>query len=155
MLATLGYPRLRLVSYQPDIAPNLGSLIRLCACFDVPLDVIEPCGFPFSIKTLRRAAMDYADIADLTKWDSWEKYRSDGPKGRKILLTTKGSEPLWGFRFEATDQLILGRESSGVPQEVADQCDVRLRIPISDATRSLNVSIAGAIVLAEAKRQFS
>lgn len=144
---------MRLVSYQPDIAQNLGSLIRLCACFDMPLDVIEPCGFPLSIKALRRSAMDYADVADLTKWASWDTYLTEGPEGRKILLTTKGATSLWDFKFKPSDKLVLGRESAGVPPEVSDQCDIRLRIPISDATRSLNVATAGAIVVSEAARQ--
>ncbi|MEM9717024.1 MAG: tRNA (cytidine(34)-2'-O)-methyltransferase [Pseudomonadota bacterium] len=145
--------KMRVVSYQPDIAQNLGSLIRLCACFETPLDVIEPCGFPLSIKALRRAAMDYADVADLTKWPSWDNYQQTGPEGRAVLLTTKGAADLWSFDFAPTDKLILGRESAGVPQEVSDACNIRLRIPISAVTRSLNVTTAGAIVLAEAKRQ--
>jgi len=144
---------MRLVSFQPDIAQNLGSLIRLSACFDIPLDVIEPCGFPLSIKALRRSAMDYADIADLTKWPSWDNYLQTGPNGRRVLLTTKGSVGLWDFKFQDGDQLILGRESAGVPEDVAAQCDCAIRIPIQGAARSLNVATAGAIVLAEAARQ--
>ncbi|MEO1562134.1 MAG: TrmH family RNA methyltransferase [Pseudomonadota bacterium] len=144
---------MRLVSYQPDIAQNLGALIRLSACFDIPLDVIEPCGFPLSIKALRRAAMDYADVADLTKWSSWDTYLSEGPLGRTVLLTTQGDLGLWEFDFQIGDKLILGRESAGVPKSVAEACDIRIRIPISDATRSLNVATAGAIVVAEAARQ--
>ncbi|MEO0342804.1 MAG: TrmH family RNA methyltransferase [Pseudomonadota bacterium] len=144
---------MRLVSYQPDIAPNLGALIRLSACFDTPLDIIEPCGFPLSIKSLRRAAMDYANVADLKRWPSWERFVLEGPAGRKVLLTTKADQNLWEFDFKDTDILILGRESAGVPTDVANMCDVQLRIPISMEARSLNVTTAGAIALAEAKRQ--
>ncbi|MEM0978457.1 MAG: tRNA (cytidine(34)-2'-O)-methyltransferase [Pseudomonadota bacterium] len=144
---------MRLVSFQPDIAPNLGALIRLSACFGVPLDVIEPCGFPLSLKALRRSAMDYADIADITKWDSWEAYMASPRQGRLVLLTTQGTETLWDFAFNPSDSLVLGRESAGVPQTVADACDVHIRIPIRDVARSLNVTTAAAIALGDAQRQ--
>lgn len=144
---------LRIAAYQPDIAQNLGSMIRLSACFDTPIDVIEPCGFPFSVKALRRAAMDYADIADITRHDSWERYIDNKPKGRVILMTTRGASPLWDFSFQAGDTLMMGRESAGVPDEVHNFADAAVIIPMPGGGRSLNVAMSAGIALAEAKRQ--
>lgn len=143
----------RLAAYQPDIAPNLGALIRICACFGVGLDVIEPCGFPLSAKTLRRAAMDYGDMAQVTRHDDWAHFLRARPPGRLVLLTTKATEDLWQFTFAPTDTLLLGRESAGVPDDVAAQADARVRIPMPGGGRSLNVAVSGAIALAEALRQ--
>ena len=144
---------MQLVSYQCDIAPNLGALIRISACFGVKLDIIEPCGFPLSIKALRRSAMDYADIAEITRHDSWAAYQASRPAGRLILLTTGGGTGLWDFRFRADDRLLLGRETAGVPPEVEAVCDHGIRIPMPGGGRSLNVAVAGGIALAESLRQ--
>lgn len=142
-----------LAAYQPDIAPNLGAMIRLCACFGAPLAVIEPCGFPFSVKALRRAAMDYADLAEIRRWDGWEAFLAGRPPGRLILLTTQGAAPLWEHRFAPGDCVMVGRESAGAPPEVHAAADARLYIPQKPPTRSLNVAMAAAIALAEARRQ--
>lgn len=142
----------RLAAYQPDIAQNLGAMIRLSACFETPLDIIEPCGFPLSLKALRRTAMDYADIADLTRHDDWSTFQAQRT-GRLVLLTTRAATPLWGFDFAKADTLLMGRETAGVPDEVHDAADARVSIPISSQTRSLNLATAAAIALAEAKRQ--
>jgi len=145
---------MRLAAYEPDIPQNLGAMIRLGACFDVPIDVIEPCGFPFSAKSLRRAAMDYAEHADIAQHDSWDAYVTNREQtSRLVLLTTKSSQNLWNFKFLPTDTLLLGRESAGVPDVVHDAVDAAIRIPIRDALRSLNVAMAAAIALAEALRQ--
>jgi tRNA (cytidine/uridine-2'-O-)-methyltransferase len=146
---------MRLASYQPDIAPNLGAMIRICACFGVPLDIIEPCGFPLSIKALRRSAMDYADMVDLTRHDSWEDFQAARDHGRLVLLTTAATCDLWDFRFQPDDILMTGRESAGVPQAVHDACDVHIRIPMPGGGRSLNVSVSAGIALAEAMRQLT
>lgn len=144
----------RLAVYQPDIAPNLGAMIRICACFDAAVDVIEPCGFPFSQRALRRAAMDYLDLAQIYHWASWERYLQDRPAGRLLLLTTaEDAAPLWSARIDATDIFVVGRESAGAPEAVHQAADLRLRIPIASAARSLNVVTAAAIALAEARRQ--
>jgi tRNA (cytidine/uridine-2'-O-)-methyltransferase len=119
----------RLASYQPDIALNLGSMIRLSACFAVPIDVIEPCGFPFSVKALRRSAMDYADLADITRHNSWDSYLLDKSAGRIVLMTTEGATPLWDFRFQEGDTILMGRESAGVPTEVHAKADAAVLIP--------------------------
>lgn len=144
---------MRLAIYQPDIAPNLGSMIRICACFDVAIDIIEPCGFPLSIKTLRRAAMDYADIADLTRHDSWQCFQTDRNPGRLILLSTGATTPISAFRFQPTDTLMMGRETAGVPHEVEAACDARIKIPMPGGGRSLNVAVSAGIALFEALRQ--
>jgi len=144
---------MRLCAFQPDIAPNLGAMIRLAACFGVPLDIIEPCGFPLSIKTLRRTAMDYADIADLVRHDSWERFQARRGDGRLVLLTTKASDPLWDFSFRADDTIMVGRESAGVPDDVARGCNARIHIPMSGTARSLNVAMTAGMALSEALRQ--
>lgn len=144
---------MRLCAYQPDIAPNLGAMIRLSACFGVPLDIVEPCGFPLSLKALRRSAMDYADIADITRHDSWESYLQMRPPGRLVLMTTQTTTALWDFRFQPDDILIMGRESAGVPQAVHDICEARVAIPMMEKARSLNVAMSAGIAVAEGLRQ--
>ena len=148
---------MRLAVYQPDIAPNLGAMIRICGCFNVALDVIEPCGFPLSLKALRRAAMDYADLVDMMRHDSWPDFqagRGTGQRaGRLILLSTGAVTDLWDFRFQPGDTLMMGRESAGVPADVAAACDAVVRIPMPGGGRSLNVSVAAGIALAEMQRQ--
>ena len=143
---------LRLAAFQPDIAQNLGGMIRLSACLDVPLDVIEPCGFPFSIKALRRTAMDYADIADITRHDSWNDFRAN-TAGRLVLMTTEGATDLWDFTFEPGDVILMGRESAGVPNDVHAAVDARIRIPMPGGGRSLNVAMSAGIAVSEACRQ--
>ncbi|MCF6273264.1 MAG: tRNA (cytidine(34)-2'-O)-methyltransferase [Rhodobacteraceae bacterium] len=144
--------KLKIAAFQPDIAPNLGTMIRLAACFGAGIDVIEPCGFPFSVKALRRSAMDYADIADITRHASWEDFQATRT-GRLILMSTKAATPLWDFRFQAGDTIMLGRESAGVPDDVAMACDTRLLIPMPGGGRSLNVAVSAGIALGEATRQ--
>ncbi len=143
----------RLATYQPDIALNLGSMIRLSACFATPIDVIEPCGFPFSLKALRRSAMDYAEIADITRHNSWSIYLEDKPPGRIILMTTEGATPLWDFQFQNGDTILMGRESAGAPPEVHDRADAAIIIPMPGGGRSLNVAMSAGIAVAEARRQ--
>lgn len=143
---------LRLAAFQPDIALNLGAMIRLCACFGVPLDVIEPCGFPFSVKALRRSAMDYADIAEIQRHVSWESFQ-ETRKGRLILLSTKAAVPFWDFKFQPGDTLMTGRESAGVPDDVHAAADAAVIIPMPGGGRSLNVAMSAGMVLSEAARQ--
>lgn len=143
---------MRLALYEPDIPQNTGTLLRLAACFNLPVDIIEPCGFIFDDKRMRRAGMDYLNIVDYTRHDSWEKFYAQH-KGRIVLLTTKGAEPHHRFQFQESDILLLGRESAGVPDNVHHAADTRLRIPMRADTRSINVAMAGAIVLSEALHQ--
>jgi tRNA (cytidine/uridine-2'-O-)-methyltransferase len=144
---------MRLALFQPDIPQNLGASIRLAACLGVPLDVIEPCGFPLSDRTLKRAALDYGEIAQVSRHDSWADFLANRVRGRLILFTTGGAMRLDSFRFEASDTLLLGRESAGVPDEVHALADARVVIPLCSEARSLNLATAAAIGLFEALRQ--
>ena len=141
--------------FEPDIPQNLGAFIRLSACLGVPLDIIEPCGFPLDDRRIRRAAMDYYDFARPVRHASWQAFRRDRPSGRLILLTTAGSVVFPQIAFRSDDILLLGRESAGVPAEVHDTADVRLRVPLQAGARSLNVALAAAMVVSEALRQTS
>lgn len=144
---------MRLALFEPDIPQNAGALLRLGACMEVPVDIIEPCGFLFSDAQLKRSGMDYLDLAQCVRHASWEKYLAAREPGRIVLLTTHGSTPYTGFEFAADDTILLGRESAGVPQEVHDRADARLRIPMKSGLRSINVAQTGAMVLGEALRQ--
>ncbi len=146
---------MRLALYQPDIPQNTGAMIRLAACLGVGLDIIEPCGFVWSDRHLRRAGMDYLDRITPLRHPSWRSFREArrAAGGRLILLTTKGSIPHTRFAFQAGDCLLLGRESAGVPDEVHEAADARVRVPMSAGLRSINVALAAAIVLGEALRQ--
>ena len=148
---------MRLALFQPDIPQNLGAFIRLSAGLGVPLDIIEPCGFPVDDKRIRRAAMDYYDLAAISRHASWAAFRqthlAGRPSGRLVLLTTAGAVPLPQATFRADDTLLFGRESAGVPAEVHDAADLRVRIPLRQGLRSLNVALAAAMVLSEALRQ--
>ena len=144
---------MRLALYQPDIPQNLGAFIRLAACLGTPLDIIEPCGFPVDDRRIRRAAMDYVDLARLCRHASWEAFRRDHAPGRLVLLTTAGATRFTDARFRSDDILVLGRESAGAPAEVHEAADLRVRVPMQKGARSLNVALAAAMVLSEALRQ--
>ena len=144
---------MRLALFQPDIPQNLGASIRLAACLGVGVDIIEPCGFPLSDRSLKRAALDYGDRAQVSRHDSWADFRENRVPGRLVLLTTRGATRLPEFRFEASDTLLLGRESAGVPDEIHAAADARVLIPITAETRSLNLVTAAALALGEALRQ--
>jgi tRNA (cytidine/uridine-2'-O-)-methyltransferase len=146
---------LTLALFEPDIAANAGAMLRTCACLDVDAAIIEPAGFPFSDRRFRRSGMDYLDALVITRHASFaafESWRADMSR-RLVLLTTRGSDELWDFAFLPGDVLMVGRESAGVPEDVAARADARLRIPIRPPLRSLNVGIAAAIALGEATRQ--
>ncbi|MCF8468119.1 MAG: tRNA (cytidine(34)-2'-O)-methyltransferase [Sneathiella sp.] len=146
---------MRLALYQPDIAPNVGTLLRLGACLGIPVDIIEPCGFPFGARDLKRAVMDYAGAVDVTRHVSWEKFASTMAGNRVILLSTKAAVPYTDFSFEESDILLLGRESAGVSEEIHAAADYRILIPMAAGMRSINVAVAAAMVLGEALRQTS
>jgi tRNA (cytidine/uridine-2'-O-)-methyltransferase len=139
-----------LALYQPEIAANLGAAIRTAACFGAPLHVIEPCGFPWRDRGIRRVALDYE--TELLRHTSYEAFRN-GIGGRLILLSTKAETPYDRVSFEPGDILLLGQESAGVPEAVHDDVDLRVSIPLVPGARSLNVVVAGAVALAEAARQ--
>jgi tRNA (cytidine/uridine-2'-O-)-methyltransferase len=143
---------MRLALYQPDQAGNVGTILRLAACLGVPVDLIEPCGFPFSDRALKRAGMDYAEMAEVTRHSGWEAFEARLP-ARLVLFTTAGGVRLPEARFEATDTLLFGSESRGAPDVVHEQAELRVRIPQAKGTRSLNLAVAAGIGLAEALRQ--
>ena len=146
---------MRLALFQPDIPQNLGGAIRTAACFDAALDIIEPCGFPLTDKAIRRAAMDYGGLADVRRHAGWDHFVADlrARGDRLVLLTTGAAAPLWEVVFEETDVLLMGRESSGVPDAVREEADMSARIPLAEGARSLNVVVAAGVALAEARRQ--
>lgn len=144
---------MRLVLFEPDIPQNAGTLMRLAAGLGVSLDLIEPCGFVLDDRRLRRAGMDYLDHLDWVRHHSWDAYLAARPVGRLVLLTTRAAVPYTDFAFAATDRLLVGRESAGVPDAVHDAADARLVIPMRPPARSLNVAISAAMVLGEALRQ--
>ncbi|MFI4986289.1 MAG: tRNA (cytidine(34)-2'-O)-methyltransferase [Alphaproteobacteria bacterium] len=148
---------MRLVLFEPDIPQNAGAMMRLAACLAVPIEVIEPCGFLLSDRHLRRAGMDYLAHLRLSRHSSYaafEAWRQQAlPQARLILLTTKGEDSYLDFAFRPDDLLMMGRESAGVPEAVHGGTSARLRIPMAQGLRSLNVALAAAMVLGEALRQ--
>ena len=147
---------MRLALYQPDIPQNMGTILRMAACLDVPVDVILPTGFDMSDRALRRAGLDYLAHVALTRhasWEAFEAWREGAGNPRLVLLTSRGDYPHVDFRFEATDILLLGRESAGVPTSVHETAGARVRVPMQPGLRSLNISVASALVLGEALRQ--
>jgi tRNA (cytidine/uridine-2'-O-)-methyltransferase len=147
----------RLALYQPDIPQNAGTLLRLAACLSFGVDVIEPCGFLWDEKRMRRAGMDYLDHVAVARHSSWTAFQQvNQAAGRRlVLLSTKASTRLDRFTFTANDCIMVGRESAGVPDDVAQAAHVRLRIPLAPGARSLNVAVAAAITMAEALRQLN
>ena len=151
---------MRLALYQPDIPQNTGTMLRLAACLGVGAEIIEPCGFIFNDAKLRRAGMDYLLEAEIRRHSSWAAFQAWRGQARQtlgghrlLLLTTRGDIPYPAFAFAPDDILMVGRESAGVPPEVALAADARLVIPLRPGLRSLNVATAAAMVLGEALRQ--
>jgi tRNA (cytidine/uridine-2'-O-)-methyltransferase len=146
---------MRLALYQPDIAPNTGTILRLAACLGVAVDVIGPTGFDMTDLALKRAGLDYLSHVEIHRYDTFSAFDSVRRAGasRLVLLTTLGEVSHADFAFHTDDVLMLGRESAGVPQSVHDAAGARLRIPMRQGLRSLNVAVAAAIGLAEALRQ--
>ena len=150
---------LNVALFQPEIAQNMGTILRLCACFGVPLHVIRPCGFPFSSKALKRAVLDYSNLTEpkthLNYVSYIESQKSSGENGRNILLTTRGSTDLWRFKFKEFDSLVFGNESSGVSDDVRNSVNETVAIPMPGGGRSLNLAVSAGIALGEAIRQLS
>ncbi|MDB5654632.1 MAG: hypothetical protein JWQ94_2245 [Tardiphaga sp.] len=146
---------MRIALYQPDIPQNTGTILRLCACLDVEAHIIEPAGFPISDRHFRRSGMDYLDQVRIFRHDSWGhfvQWRTE-QRLRLVLFTTKGAVPYLDHRYTAEDILLFGRESAGVPDQVAATADARVVIPIRADLRSLNIAMAAAMALGEALRQ--
>jgi tRNA (cytidine/uridine-2'-O-)-methyltransferase len=143
---------MRLALYEPDIPQNCGALLRLAACLGLGVDVIEPCGFVWGDRRLRRAGMDYLADVEITRHASWVAYQ-ESLQGRLLLLTTQAEQRYTAFAFASGDTLLLGRESAGVPRAVHEAATARLKIPMRPGLRSINVALAGAMVLGEALKQ--
>jgi tRNA (cytidine/uridine-2'-O-)-methyltransferase len=149
---------MRIALYEPDIAQNTGTILRLCACLGIEAHIIEPAGFPSSDRAFRRAGMDYLDQVALTRHASWSvflRWRADRehPRPRLIVFSTRATRSYLDHRFESEDILLFGRESAGLPDEVHGAADARLVIPMREGLRSLNVAMAVAMAAGEALRQ--
>lgn len=144
---------MRIALYEPDIAGNVGAILRTATCFGIAVDLIEPMGFPFSRQAIARSGMDYADAADVTRHVDWNAFVASAGGRRIVLLTTKGATPIGEARFRADDILLMGSEGRGVPPHVHDRADLRVVIPMRAGFRSLNIGVSAAMVLGEAMRQ--
>jgi tRNA (cytidine/uridine-2'-O-)-methyltransferase len=144
---------MRLALHQPDQAGNVGTILRLAACLGVPVDIIEPCGFPWGDRALKRAGMDYVEIANVTRHAGWADFAARLEERLVLFTTAAGAVRLPDARFEPADTLLFGSESRGAPAAVHQRADFRVRIPQAAGTRSLNLAVAAGIGLAEAIRQ--
>lgn len=146
---------MKIALYQPDIALNLGANLRTAACLGVDVEIIEPCGFPFDDRKIRRAGMDYIDMVKYTRHNSWDDFKNWAEQGgfRLVLLSSKAKTSYTNFVFKKNDILLLGRESAGVPDEIAEYCQNDVTITMQESARSLNVAVSAAMVLGEALRQ--
>ena len=149
--STISGPKIAL--YEPDIPQNTAAIIRTCACLGAKLEIIEPCGFLLSDKRFKRVVMDYMDLEQIEFYQSSEKFFEKKQNQRIVLMTTKGSISYTKFKFKLDDTILFGRESAGVPEKVHKLIKDRLKIPMNDKVRSLNIASSVAIVLAESLRQ--
>ena len=143
----------KIALYEPDIPQNTAAIIRTCACLGAKLEIIEPCGFLLSDKRFKRVVMDYMDYSQIEFYQSSEKFFEAKKKQRIVLMTTKGSINYTKFKFKPDDTILFGRESAGVPKKVHKIIKNRLKIPMNNQVRSLNIASSVAIVLAESLRQ--
>ncbi len=144
---------MRIALFQPEIAGNVGAVMRLCACFGVALDLIEPMGFAWDDKRVRRTAMDYIDHVAVTRHPGFDAFRATTGPARLILMTTKANTGLYDFSFASDDILLFGMESAGVPATIAAAADAALKIPLRPQVRSFNLATSAALALGEALRQ--
>lgn len=141
---------MQIVLFQPEIPPNTGNVARLCAATGVRLNLIEPLGFSLEDRYLKRAGLDYWPHVKLTVWPNFAAYRAANAEARLVMASARVSTPLQKFQFQTTDVLVFGRESSGLPEEILELSEHRIRIPTLDTVRSLNLSTAAGIVLYQA-----
>ena len=139
--------------YKPDIPQNTASILRLCACFGLKMHIIEPCGFNLNDARFKRVIMDYINQSSIIRYESFKELLIKNKKSRVILMSTKSKKSLFKFKFKKTDIILFGRESKGVPEYIHKEIKNKLKIPISNKTRSLNVAISASITAAEALRQ--
>ena len=146
---------MRIALFEPEIAGNVGAVLRLCACLGAEVDLIEPMGFTWDDRRVRRAAMDYIDHVAVTRHAGFDAFRATVASQRLVLFTTKATGSAYGFSYLADDVLLFGKESAGVPPAVADACDARVRIPMRTGVRSMNLAMAAGLALGEGLRQTS
>jgi tRNA (cytidine/uridine-2'-O-)-methyltransferase len=144
---------MRIALFEPEIAGNVGAILRLGACLGSAVDLIEPLGFEWNDRRVRRTAMDYIDHVDVARHPDFETFRTSVGSHRLILFTTKSRDSAYDFHFTPDDVLLFGKESAGVPVAVAEACDARVRLPLRSQVRSMNLATAAAIALGEAMRQ--
>jgi len=144
---------MRIALFEPEIAGNVGAVLRLGACMGAAVDLIEPMGFAWDDRRVRRTAMDYIDHVAVARHAGFDAFRSTIGSQRLILLTTKSRQSAYEFRFLADDILLFGKESAGVPTAIAEACDARVRIPMRPQVRSMNLAMSAALALGEALRQ--
>ena len=149
--STIHGPKIAL--FEPDIPQNTAAIIRTCVCLGAKLEIIEPCGFLFSDKRFKRVAMDYLDKKDIKFYSSFDNFIKSKKDQRIILMTTKASMSYTSFKFELNDTILFGRESAGVPEEIHKLIKCRLKIPMKNNMRSLNIATSVAIILAESLKQ--
>jgi tRNA (cytidine/uridine-2'-O-)-methyltransferase len=146
---------MRIVLFEPEIPQNTGSIIRSASCFGFSVHMVEPFGFIFSDRKLKRSSMDYADDVRVSLYTSWDDFIDKKDDGRMLLLTPHTDTLHDTFDYLATDYLIMGKESSGVPENVSQMCDIKLRIPMISGKRSLNVAVSAGIVMSSMMRSVS
>lgn len=144
---------MRIALFEPEIPGNVGAVLRLGACMGAAVDLIEPMGFAWDDRRVRRTAMDYIDHVSIARHADFAAFRASIGSHRLVLFTTKAHQSPYDFAFTADDVLLFGKESAGVPAAVADACDERLRIPMRPQVRSMNLATSTALVLGEALRQ--
>jgi tRNA (cytidine/uridine-2'-O-)-methyltransferase len=144
---------MRIALFEPEIAGNVGAVLRLGACLGAAVDLIEPMGFIWEDRRVRRAAMDYIDHVTVVRHAGFAAFRQTVGEGRLVLFTTKSTQSAYDFSFRPDDILLFGKESAGVPAAVAQVCDARLRLPMRPQVRSMNLATSAALALGEALRQ--
>ena len=144
---------INIVLYKPDIPQNTAAIVRLSACFNLKIHIIEPCGFNLDDSRFKRVAMDYVNLTQIERYPNFTTFMTKNLKSRVVLMTTKSKKIYHHFRFKKNDFLLFGRESAGVPDEIHKKIKDKLNVPLSGKARSLNVAMTVAIVAAEALKQ--
>lgn len=144
---------MRIALFEPEIAGNVGAVLRLGACLGTPVDLIEPLGFVWDDARVRRVAMDYIDHVSITRHANFTAFRASIGTSRLILFTTKASQSAYDFQYMPDDILLFGKESAGVPTDIAAACDARVRLPMRSGVRSMNLALSAALATGEALRQ--
>jgi len=144
---------INIVLYKPDIPQNTAAIVRLSACLNLKIHIIEPCGFNLDDSRFKRVAMDYIKLSQIVRYTDFENFKIENLKSRIILMTTKSKNSYHQFEFKKNDFLLFGRESAGVPNGIHDKIKYKLKVPLSGEARSLNVAMTVAIVASEALKQ--